>query len=321
MKDEPLDRPGSVRQRTAVRSGNAGEWFRAAVVGLCLLLASSAIGMAEDAADERLTFTMGEAWSVDLFPGGHGYAPYIADPVRPGFSMTQVNIKDSDIPDAGKTRYNFMLGGQYGVLKLGHARHPGMSLQMDIYGSFLGQFDLDNGTDNIGWDGFYGLILAWANADGLALKLAMQHDSSHVGDEYAERTGRRRINYTREEYVLGVSYRFPHLARVYAEGGYGHDLRNSDLQAPWRVKGGLEFEETDRFFNGRMGYYAAVDLTSMEETDWDTDVTVQAGFVMPVRRGFQTVRFGPVYRKGRSLIGEFFQRQEEWWGFVLWIEI
>lgn len=303
------------------RREKASRFFYAIIAGICLTLAVPAVGGADDSLDERFTFSLGDTWDAALFPAEHLYSPYIADPMRPGFSLMRMDIMNSDIPDTGKHRYSFMLGGQYGLLRLRNSNFPGLAVQLDIYGAFLGQFDLDNSTDNVGWDGYYGVMLAGANTGGLSLKLALQHDSSHVGDEYAERTGRRRINYTREEIVFGMSYRLPEYFRVYTESGYGHVLRNPDLQKPWRMKGGVEFEDPDRFFEGRLGYYAAVDLASMEETDWDIDITVQAGFVVPVKKSFQTMRFGPIYRSGRSIIGEFFQRKEEWWGLCLWIDM
>ncbi len=319
--NEPSNRQRNALTRNVDGPGKAGRFLFVAVLGLSLLLAAPVMGGADGIVDEQLAFSMRDDWCLALFPAGRIYDPYIADPLRPGFSLMRMGIMDSDIPDAGKSRYNFMLGGQYGFLKLRHSDFPGMAVQLDIYGAFLGQFDLGNSTDNIGWDGLYGLMVTWTGGDGLSLKLAMQHDSSHVGDEYAERTGRLRINYTREEIVFGLSYRFPEYFRVYSEAGYGHDLRNTELQRSWRVKGGIEFEAPDRFFNGRLGYYAAVDLSSTEEMDWKADVTLQAGVVFPVRRSSHTVRIGPIYRNGRSVIGEFFQHKEEWWGMGMWIDI
>lgn len=321
MKDKPCQKRQSAPTIRANPPGRLNSLLCAAIVGLCLMLPAPAIGGAENAVDGPPVFSAEKTWDLDLFAPGHVYDPYIAEPGRPGFSMTRISIMDSDIPDTGKRRYNFMLGGQYGLLKIRNSAFPDMAVQIDIYAAFLGQFDIDNSTDNIGWDGYYGVMVGWTDGHGLALKLAMQHDSSHVGDEYAERTGRRRVNYTREDIAFGVSYRFPEYFRVYTEAGYGNDLRNTDLQKPWRMKGGLEFENKDRYLDGRLGYYAALDLTFMEESDWDADITVQAGFVMPVGRFSQTVRIGPIYRNGRSLLGEFFQNKEEWWGLGVWIDL
>ena len=69
-------------------------------------------------------------------------------------------------------------------------------------------------------------------------KVAWQHLSSHVGDEYAERTGRRRIAYTRNELAGGISERLGERWRAYGEIGWGYSLKNNDLQEPGRVQGG-----------------------------------------------------------------------------------
>lgn len=286
---------------------------------ICLLMSGSAAG-AETAVDEDLTFSLGGTWRLAVSPGGDLYPGYIADPLRPGFALRKLNVTDSEIPGSGTDRYSFTLGGRYGLLRLFADTAPAMAFQIDIYGAFLGQFDIENSSDNIGWDGLYGLILSWSNGNGLALKLAMQHDSSHVGDEYMERTGRERINYTREEWAAGISYRFFDLFRIYGEGGYGYDLRNDALQEPGRVQGGIEIEDRDRFLGGRLGYYAALDVGAYEESDWDADTSVQAGLTVPVDRFLQEIRVGAFYRDGRSPMGEFFQRRERWWGLGLWID-
>ena len=191
---------------------------------------------------------------------------------------------------------------------------------MDVEAAFLGQFDADHSQDNIGWDGIWGLALTWADGAGLAAKLATQHDSSHVGDEYAERTGRERINYTRAEVVFGLSLAFFTQWRVYGEAGYAYDMRNVELQEPWRVEGGLEFEDAHRFWKGRLGYYAAIDVTAYEESDWHSDITLQAGLLLPVTGLVRTYRFGLEYRDGRSIIGEFFQDKETSWALGLWVD-
>ncbi len=272
-------------------------------------------------ADDPLTFPAGRQWNLDLLPAGDIYPPYSADLHRPGFGVMNMDIMDSEIPDAGDRRYGFMLGGQYGLLRLQSASEPGAAFQVDVYGAFYGVFDADNSTDNIGWDGLYGLAFYWTNNKGLAAKLAMQHDSSHVGDEYIERTGRKRINYTREEWALGLSYRFMKNWRIYGEGAYGFDLRNTDVQEPWRIQGGMEWEADDLFLSGRGGYYAAVNIGAAEELDWEEDITLQAGIVISARRFYRQFRIGLIYRDGRSLIGEFFQDREEWWGIGLWLDL
>src|SRR6185436_866723 len=80
--------------------------------------------------------------------------------------------------------------------------------------------------------------------DNWQYKLAVYHLSSHLGDEFAiAHPGSLddRINYVRDEVVLGASY-YPTLwCRLYSEIGYAF---NSDGGAePWEVQFGTEFSQ------------------------------------------------------------------------------
>jgi Protein of unknown function (DUF1207) len=259
-------------------------------------------------------------WQITFGPGGHLYPVAIANPVRPRFGILQAWFNDSDIPDAGDERSIISLGGRLGFLRFSPADKPDRGFQLDVEAGFQGVFDHDQSLDNIGWDGFYGVLLSWSNGAGLAGQTGIKHDSSHVGDEYAERTGRTRINYTRGEYVLGLSLAGRTLWRIYGEGGYAYDRRNKQLQAPWRLEAGLEFQDPQRFWGGRFGWYAAADFTWYEESDWSTDVTIQAGLMVARKALFRKFRLGLEYRTGRSVLGEFFRSDETYLALGLWCD-
>ena len=267
------------------------------------------------------SFSMGRNWRGVFSPDSDFFPRYIANPLRPMISTSRISVSDSKIPGAGDKRYVFRLGGRYGFLRFHPTEISNRGFQLDLEGAFLGVFDIENSLDNIGWDGLYGILLSWTNGRGLALKFASKHDSSHVGDEYAESTGRKRINYTREEILLGASLSGFKYWRIYGEGAYAWDLRNKALQERWRVEGGIEFEDAECWWDGRAGYYAALDVTSYEENDWRADVTIQAGFVLPVKKMFRTYRLGLEYHTGRPLIGEFFQVKEKYFAIGFWIDL
>lgn len=268
---------------------------------------------------EGLPFFAEKRISLIAGPKGFLYQPYTADLLSPSFTVMHLKINDSSIRQTGDARHAFVLGRRYGLLRF-QSNKSENALQLDIYGAFFGIFDPEYSTDNIGWDGLYGLILSMSTPSPFTFKLAMQHDSSHLGDEYIERTGRKRINYTREEIAGGVDCRLSEDIRIYFEAGYGHDLRNPDLQAPLRLKTGIEFEERHRFLHGKLGWYLAADADSYEENDWDRDISVHGGISLPVEKFFRTIRIGLFYKKGRSMIGEFFQHRESFWGIGMRME-
>src|SRR6056297_2426613 len=248
---------------------------------------------------------MGTDWIAMFAPGTHLYPVYLADPLQPTTALNAVRYGDTEIPDAGEQRYVFRIGGKIGLLRISPADCLNRGIQLNLHGTFLGMFDREYSLDNIGWDGLYGIDFTWRGNSGLALKLGINHDSAHVGDEYAERTGRERIDYTRQEYVLGMSLPVKERFRVYAEGGYAFDLRNEDVQDHWRLQAGLEVKDEDALWGGRLGCYAAADVTAYQESDWEPDVTVQAGLIVPVQETLRDFRFGLEYRDGRSVLGEF----------------
>ena len=79
----------------------------------------------------------------------------------------------------------------------------------------------------------------------------MKHDSSHVGDEYLERTGHERVGYTRQEAALGLSYAPHRIFRMYVEGAYALDVLNDDHQDKLRLQAGAVVEDGELLFGGK----------------------------------------------------------------------
>lgn len=266
------------------------------------------------------SFSLGKGWRGDIIPDGMIYPRYIADPYRPTFSANAQHYIDTEIPDSGDDRYMFRFGLRKGLARVAWGEDSRYALQFDVMAGWMGVFDIGNSQDNIGWDGLYGYFFTFSNGSGFAAQLGTKHRSSHVGDEYIENTGRSRVEYSRNEHVLGLSLEGLRYFTFYGEGGYGTDLRNPDLQERWRVQGGFNFENDKAFFGGKSGYYAALDLTSYQESDWNVDTTAQLGLVFPKPSFGEAWRLGLEYRRGRALIGEFFPYDETYIALGLWID-
>jgi len=282
-------------------------------LALCGLFASAGTGVAWS--DDE------DGWRVRFSPADDLYPRYVADPRRSNFSIGRLSFSETEIPAAGDTRFGLRVGGRYGVLRLHRKGDADYGFQIDVEGGFLAQFDLDNHTDNIGWDGIYGLQLAWARPGGVALRAGVFHDSSHVGDEYAESTGRTRINYTRQEFLAGASWRFLPLWRTYVEGAWAFDLRNEELMEKWRAQTGVEFESPATLWGGRAAVYVAADASFFQEDDWSANVTIQTGLLFHVQELARYYRFGIEFYDGRSHIGEFFQNEERYVSLGVWFDL
>jgi len=258
-------------------------------------------------------------------PEGTLYEPYVAEIRRPGLGAGVIGVTDVGAADSGDLRFGLKLGGSFGLLRLAPADSERL-WQLALEAGFYGQFDIDHSLDNLGWDGLYGLTLATVRADGRgpALELAVNHISSHVGDEYAERTGRRRIGYTREEVAVGVSWRPDQRRwqrwRAYGEAAWAHVTRNEELQDPGRVEAGVEYEAPGAVGrSGRWGTYAALDVNLWEERDWEPSVGLAAGF--RAASADRIWRLGFLAYDGQVPIGEFFQVEERYVIVGMWLDL
>jgi Protein of unknown function (DUF1207) len=288
---------------TSLPNRNLGAGWMLFIVA-CGFVLMPVVGTADDGTTGAETNVLG-GW----LPPSEFYPRYIADPLRPQNALTIQWIADTEIPDTGNARFGLRLGGSLGIYRWSHADSPGVGWQLSFEGGFAGQFDIDNSWDNTGWDGFYGLYLSWMVKPNLGFRVGSQHNSSHIGDEYTDRTGTTRIHYTREEGVLGVAWDFKPRWTVYSELGLGNGLSGS---VTFRLESGLQFVSDQKFWKGRASHYAAIDIRTYEETDWSTRVVAQAGYWIPVGDRGAVHRFAVELGTGRSVMGQFLWDDETW---------
>ena len=257
-------------------------------------------------------------YAVSLFPVDDPYRDGIAGPYGRRFAVTWVDLEQTDIPDTGGRLFGLHAGGRFGLVRVHPRGRPERGWQLGVEAGFYGQFDIERSYDSVGWDGFYGLVLTAAVAEAWAVKLGVLHTSSHLGDEYAERTGRARIGYTREELLVGVSRGVGDRLRARVEGGWAYDLRNEELQEPGRLALGLEYLAAETLWR-RMGWYAAVEGSAFAERDWRVDWSLDVGLLLsPWPRRW---RLGLQSYDGRAPLGEFFQNDQRSLTLGLWLDL
>lgn len=257
------------------------------------------------------------ATEVSLFPEQQIYPANLADPRRIQFAAKNLYYDQTTIDQTSDRRFDLKLGSRLGLLhwdRQSEHSATGWLLSLDV--GFHGQFDVNASQDNIGWDGIYALMLSYRPNQKMAFKIGAYHISSHVGDEYMERTGRNRINYTREELQVGMNLSLSERWQWYAEAGRGYDLRNKALQKPWRLQTGLQYLPDE---GQTQQWYAGLDIGASEERDWQRDITLQVGWQIPTAT--RTWRVGLEAYDGKAQMGEFFQDDERYLGLGLWLDI
>jgi hypothetical protein len=274
-----------------------------------LLLAVCGLAGPSTIADAQTDLTW--APETDLYPA------YIADPRQPRFALRMMSMTRRDIPMTPRTRLGTAVGGRLVALRIHPRGRPERGLELSLGAGVFAQWE-ERGRDGIGWDGVYRVAGVWKAGANLAFKLGIHHVSSHIGDEYIENTGRRRIGYTREEVTLGAS--LSARLRAYGEIGYAYLMRSA-LQEPWRLQVGLE-HEADRLPGiAPVGYFASLDAQTHQENGWERSVALRAGLRFPLRHPGQVLRAGLELYRGRSPLGEFFQARESHLALGFWLDL
>jgi len=275
-----------------------------------LLLFSFLVVPVAPAADEEPEEPAKKKKKVGVwFPAADFYPRYIADPLRPQNALTLQWLSDTEVPETGAQRFGLRLGGSFGIRRWHPEGEPDKGWQLSFEGGFSGSFDITWNWDNTGWDGFYGVYMSRMISPELGFRFGSQHDSSHIGDEYTQRTGIERIHYTREEALFGVAWTFQPNVTFYSELGWGNGLRGG---MTFRLESGVQYVSDQKYWKGRASHFAAVDFRTYEETNWSARLTVQAGYWIPVGDRSSVYRVALEYGTGRSVMGQFLWEKETW---------
>ena len=159
-------------------------------------------------------------------------------------------------------------------------------------------------------------------------KLAYEHVSSHLQDDLIRTQPATLLGeFVRDEVVLGVGRWFANRVRVYGQAAYAFDMdypfdkfnpqQASDDDFRWRFDVGFEW-----FCPEPTGWkgtpFVAVNLESRGDSDFDTGVTAQAGWLWrnPYQR-LANIRLFVEYTNSQSPYGQFFRNKEDFYGVGL----
>lgn len=236
------------------------------------------------------------------------FAPLIADPRQPRFSMSyQYYRTPRDRFNAASVAF-----GEYFGLAQGSFGARGTS-QVGIQGAVFALFNLDAASSDL-VNADYWIGLPWSFRRGpWSYQVKLYHQSSHLGDEFLlGNPGVNRVNLSYEEIKGLASYEWEQW-RVYGGGGY---ILHSepDLQRK-HVQGGVEYLRPRAW--RALDFIAAVDAQSSEELGWKSSLSYQAGFEF---RGASQhrVRLMLEHFDGHSPNGQFYRERLRYTGLGLY---
>lgn len=269
---------------------------------ICCFLLVCFPAQAEDSGPADTRFETRGGWIFEFDPADQPYPDYIADPRSPQMQLGFA-LFDTDIPDTSAGRFILDAGTRYTLFKITDPKTKD-DFSLDIEGCLFTQFDTGNSLDNVGWDGLYGAFLVYDWRDTITLRYGLRHLSAHLGDEYIEATGRRRIGYTREDFAFGFCYHVKENIQLYFEPSYAYHTGNS-RQERWAFEAGFQYQGPHDMWNNSTAQYAGIHFRSFEETGWNLGTSVQGGIHIKRSAGSSNWRIGFEAYTGRAILGEF----------------
>lgn len=259
---------------------------------------------------EQIEATKEAPITVDIraLPERELFAPLIADPRQPRFSMSYQHYTGNAREFSAAS---VALGEYFGVAS-GFFGEAGSS-QIGIQAAVFALFNLDApSSDLINADYWIGLPISYRRGPWSYL-IRLYHQSSHLGDEFIlGNPGIDRVNLSYEDLEGLVSYEWEQW-RLYGGGGY--IVHSEPALAPKQLHGGVEFVKTRAVRN--LNFVAAADVRVSEELDWRRSRSYQAGFEYR-SNGSRRVRLMLEHFRGYSPNGQFYREPLRYTGLGLY---
>ena len=237
--------------------------FQSVFIGFVLIaffLISIQSAKAQYVVDHKLT---------GFLPTKEIFEPLLADPRSPHFSASLQTFKEN-----GKNRSiaAINMGTSFAVWGWNAL---GGKWQLGLEAGVFSIFDLDAPSDDLINSDFRVGIPLSCRYGALSMQAKIYHQSSHLGDEFLLRYQPERINLSYEGIDVLVSLDFGKALRVY--GGGGRLISSSpDLkEKSWHA--GAELVSPGAIF-GKVYPLVAFDFQRFEETDWNNNYSIRAGF-------------------------------------------
>lgn len=253
-------------------------------------------------ADERSLF-----WSQPLewqrLPIELLFEPPLANQRAPRMAAKFTNLNNESTIETA-------IGGQFGIYRLAPIDRIHEGIQIDGMAAVFTRFNERRLL--VTSDFRAGVPLTYAKGPWQA-KIAYEHTSTHLGDEFIAVSGRAQVPHVRDEIVLGLARRFFDQLRVYGEVGLSFitsDIVGDNID---RYDWGIEWSrQCTTSWKGRP--FAAFDMDVRSDQDYTPNVTVQLGWQWKEMAHRRSGRIALELYDGKSPYGQFFLDDEDWLG-------
>lgn len=241
-----------------------------------------------------------------LFPSTLLWQPPYANHNEP-----HTYVKRTSLEELGMTPVDDVaVGGTFPLFRLASNDRPDNGWQFDLFAMIASRFIVQNYL--MATDYRFGVPITFAYGRWSG-KIAFEHTSTHVGDEYTEKTGRTNRSSIRDEIVFGLAYRVLEPLRVHATVGLNFNEHESFRKGTGSYRDRYSFgaEWSRPLATGAKGQpFAAIDLEYRGDLDYTPNFSAQAGWQWLVDGARPGVRLVAEFYDGRNPFGQFLDRHE-----------
>jgi hypothetical protein len=257
----------------------------------------------------------GPGFAASQFPGDHLVKAPIVDPRSPHNHLKFYAFEgdDSDELSNNEGQGNELLGSEvalthnWGIYRAGD-KGGRWSYQFNCQAGVFSQFQesIDD-FELVSSDFYVGIPLELQYDRHHRFRFNLYHLSSHLGDEFQERTGRERISFS-QEVLRSTYFYYPNRGtRFYLGGEYAVRMDPDVGEAVFLA--GVEHDFWDKWFAG-------VDLRSLERNDWSVASSARVGRYF----GEGNMFVGIEAFDGPLQVGQFFREERTYLGLTITFE-
>ncbi len=247
---------------------------------------------------------------VRVFPKVARFEYPAAGPRAAGVVGRVVQERRGDSRFGPEREADVLIGGNLPVLGFSGGDHPGfIGLTIRVGG----RFSLDDPKSSLISNDWVVGIHGVFDRGPWRVATELFHESSHLGDEYAERFGSRRVDWTREVAALWIRRQAGPIA---LHGTAGYTL--IDALPLRRGSAGLGADYRGHFgsaLGGAVRPVVAVFSEAQGYADWKVTTTGRAG--LELERDGRRLAVSLIGLAGTSTQRQFYDRSSRYWGFEL----
>ncbi|MEP6573697.1 MAG: DUF1207 domain-containing protein [Gemmatimonadota bacterium] len=251
-----------------------------------------------------------------LFPDAPSFELPLADPRVTSLTGRLLSVSRGDSRFGAGHEAEAAIGESVPVIAL---RRGPRWITLGFGAAVYGRFDLDDPKSaQISDDWTVGVDLS-AVLRAWTLSLQVEHESSHLGDEYHDTFGVPRLDWTRETATAWVGW---HTGPLVLHGALSYvlvdqlGLRRAGAAAAADFRG-----NSGRLLGQAMRPIAGVFIRGEADTDWRLSADAKAGIALLGARADRELRLSLIAHRGLSTQRQFYRETSHYIGLEIQFEI